>query len=828
MKAEAMREYIVEQVDELEDFLRDDEHKTNKQIKRAAKALKVKLATIDEQIKRDDERNITFEETGIDFLIVDEAHNFKNLFYTTKAERVAGMPNTDSQRAFDLFLKTQYLMKRNGRLALLTATPVSNSIVETYTAMRYTMLAQMKELGLAHFDAWLQTYAETTQTLEMRPDCSGFRMVTRLSKFNDLPELRALWGQTLDIKTAEQLQLDRPEIVGGKPEVITIAQSPALKEIIEELAERSSKVDPRTPEKDNMLCITTDGRKAALDVRLYRPHLEETENNKMKTCAERAGQIYRQYEAEKGTQLIFCDIGTPRPKELKETDAPPPEFTNDTAEEIQDGLLHTSFYEGLRQKLVKQGIRREEIVFIHEAKTAEDKAKLFGRMKRGEIRILIGSTSKCGVGMNAQDKVVAIHHLDSPWRPTDIDQRNWRGQRPGNQFKAIHILIYVTEQSFDAYTWGILENKMRSITQLMAPVVTVRTAEDISDVVLGAAQIKALASGNPRILEKVATETQLARLEKIYQTWRNDRHWLKSSTANKARIMEVRTREEAIFREFLAIATSHEDAPMVAFRDGHPVELAAKDITSFMTSEADVAMARAFKTKGTHQAKIAEYQSLHFELLSYSSLDRHQLLITSPEVPDKQVQLQVKWSVKSTIEHCAETMTEEIKKADVEVARLTVEVDKAQAEMARGWRYAEEYNGLQEKLLLLNQELTEGTTGEVKEFQALEEDAFIATEIETVEVVAEENSLAMAATVSGPLTPFVIDPAIAHNNSFTTEPATLEPQLPVTVEAELPTILVSSEQPAFQPDTNQFVMPTKPVGKRKGKHTYNENQLSLF
>ncbi len=854
MKPETIREHIVAELQELEDYLREEGGKTPKQIKRTINTLQAKLKTIESEIKRDDKRTITFEETGIDFLILDEAHYFKNLGFTTKCTRVAGMPNTNSQRAFDLYLKTQHLRKASGKILFLTATPVSNSIVEAYTFQRYLQLDAMKEMEIAHFDAWVQTYAETSETLEMKPDCSGFRMVTRLSKFTDLPELRAFWSQTLDIKTSDQLQLERPSIIGGKPEIVTIPQSPELKDIIGKLAERAAKLDPRTPEKDNMLLITTDGRKAALDVRLYKPHLVETKDSKMKTCAEKVAAIYQQYEAEKGTQLIFCDIGTPRPRELKEPEAvTETELADDTAEEIQEALLHTSFYEGLRQKLVQRGIPRAEIAFIHEAKTAADKAKLFGRMKTGEIRVLVGSTSKCGVGMNAQDKVIAIHHLDSPWRPTDIDQRNWRGLRPGNQFKAIHIFVYVTENSFDAYTWGILENKVRSISQLMAPVVTARTAEDVSDVVLDAAQIKAIASGNPRILEKVATETELARLERVYSSWEGNRNELRYTTQGRRRSLTYASKREATLQQLLAHWKSHQNHPLVAFKNDHRITLDPKDLKSFFAAQAEIAQALSARRNERVEVKLAEAFGLRFSLSAWHHSDRHSLTLQSiGESEELEWEMPVKWSVKHTIEHVGETLQETLQDEQKDIRRLTSEIAKGEEELARGWGHAETYRTLQLKLAALNAELTaDNNEGEAKEFMALSEeatrqDATVPTSIEAVEeewnvpteieirevepmTVAETNELALAAPTENSLTPFFVEGEPTTATIAITSPTSsiIEPvvtTLPAT-ETELPgatTTQVESVLPF-----SDFALTKSPKKRAKPKFV-DEHQLSLF
>ena len=411
------------------------------------------MAKLNDQSRKDDV--ITFEELGVDKLFVDEAHGFKNLFLATKMRNVAGIGQSEAQKSSDMFAKCRYLDELTGGRGVVfaTGTPVSNSMVELYTMMRYLQYDLLKSSGLEHFDSWAANFGETVTALEMAPEGTGFRSKTRFAKFFNLPELTAMWRESADIQTAEMLHLPVPEA-----EKITVVTKPSgfQRDLVEDLGERAEAVRNREvePREDNMLKITSDGRKLALDQRLAVPTLSDDPESKINACVQNVLQVWRDTEKIKGTQLVFCDLSTPK----------------------NDGSFNA--YDDIKQKLMAQGVPPEEIAFIHDAKTEIQKAELFARVRKGQVRVLLGSTAKMGAGTNVQTHLAALHHLDCPWRPADIEQREGRILRQGNMNETVKIFKYVTENTFDAYNWSILENKQKFIGQLMSgkiPLVPART-----------------------------------------------------------------------------------------------------------------------------------------------------------------------------------------------------------------------------------------------------------------------------------------------------------------------------------------------------------------
>jgi hypothetical protein len=411
---------------------KDDNRRIVKELEKAKKRLTVRLKKRADRESKD--RTLTFEELGVDQLFVDEADLYKNLAYTTKMNRIAGLPNSDSNRAFDMFLKARYLQERgDGRgVVFATGTPISNSLAEMYTMQRYLAPEMLSERGVNHFDPWAANFAEAVTSLELAPDGSGYRMHTRFAKFINLPELLTMFRSVADVQTADMLNLPRPELENGRPSVVAAPASPELKAFIRTLTERAEKLKKERvdPSVDNMLKITGEGRKAALDMRLVRPGTEPPEDTKIDRAVSRILKIWKDTRNERSTQLVFSDLSTPDPERF-------------------------NVYSEIRSKLVSAGIPPREIAFIHDAETDTAKKVLFDGVNAGRVRILLGSTEKMGAGTNVQRRLVALHHLDAPWRPRDIEQREGRILRQGNTNKEVQIYRYVTEGSFDAYMWQL-------------------------------------------------------------------------------------------------------------------------------------------------------------------------------------------------------------------------------------------------------------------------------------------------------------------------------------------------------------------------------------
>ena len=460
---------------------------TIKQLERTKKGLKAKLEKLNKNDRKDD--LITFEEIGVDRLFVDEAHFYKNLFLFTKMNNVSGLSTTDAQKSSDLYLKCRYLDEITGGKGVVfaTGTPISNSMTEMYTMQRYLQYSTLVKHNLQHFDCWASTFGETSTSIELAPEGSGYRMKTRFSKFFNLPELINMFKEVADIKTADMLNLPVPN---AHYQNVAVKPSDIQKELVESLGERAQKIRDGTvdPHEDNMLKITNDGRKLALDQRLINELLPENKNSKVNACIKNILKIYHETVEEKSTQLVFCDMSTPR---------------NDVI----------NVYDEIRNKLLEEGIPESEIAYIHNAKTDVKKKELFSKVREGKVRILIGSTSKMGAGTNVQERLIAIHDLDCPWRPSDLEQRAGRIVRQGNRNKDVYIYRYVTEGTFDAYLYQLVENKQKFIGQIMTSKSPVRSAEDIDEASLSYAEIKALASGNPKVKEKMELDTKVSKLK---------------------------------------------------------------------------------------------------------------------------------------------------------------------------------------------------------------------------------------------------------------------------------------------------------------------------
>ncbi len=490
---ERQERIIQEQIDEIQSGIAELKHSsgekfTIKQMEKSRKQLEAKLEKLRATERKDDV--VTFEELGVDRLFVDESHHFKNLFLVTKMRNVAGLSTSEAQKSSDMFGKCRYMDELTGGRGVVfaTGTPVSNSMTELFTVMRYLQYGTLQQKGLTHFDCWASTFGETTTSIELAPEGTGYRARTRFAKFFNLPELMTMFKEVADIKTSDQLHLPVPE---AKFETVLVKPSEIQKEMVQSLSERAAKINAGMVDasEDNMLCVTNDGRKIGLDQRLMNPLLPDDPNSKLNACVRNVLRIWEEGKADRLTQLLFCDLSTPK----------------------GDGQFNV--YDDVKKKLLAAGVPESEVAFIHTADTEAKKKELFSKVRTGQVRILLGSTAKMGAGTNVQDRLVAVHHLDVGWKPSDMTQRNGRIIRQGNRNKTVQIYNYVTKGTFDAYLWQTLENKQRFIGQIMTSKSPVRSCEDVDEQVLSYAEVKALCAGNPLIKEKMNLDVEVAKLK---------------------------------------------------------------------------------------------------------------------------------------------------------------------------------------------------------------------------------------------------------------------------------------------------------------------------
>ena len=504
-----------------------------KQMEKTRKTLETKLEKLRSDERKDDV--ITFEQLGVDRLFVDETHFYKNLFLTTKMRNVAGLSTSEAQKSSDMFGKCRYLDEITGGRGVVfaTGTPVSNSMTELYTVMRYLQYSTLQQKKLTHFDCWASTFGETTTAIELAPEGTGYRARTRFAKFFNLPELMSMFKEVADIKTSDQLHLPVPE---AKFETVVAKPSEIQKEMVQELSKRAAEIHSGTVDAsvDNMLCVTNDGRKIGLDVRLMNPMLPDDPNSKLNVCVQNVLKIWEEGKDQKLTQLLFCDLSTPK----------------------NDGNFNV--YDDIRKKLVAAGVPENEIEFIHNADTEAKKAALFSKVRSGDVRVLLGSTAKMGAGTNVQSRLVAVHHLDVGWKPSDMTQRNGRIIRQGNMNKEVKVFNYVTEGTFDAYLWQTLENKQRFISQIMTSKSPARSCEDVDEQALSYAEIKALCAGNPLIKEKMDLDVQVAKLKVLKADHQSQKFRLQDKLLTKfpAEIQE-QTAKIAALKSDAEIAAAH-------------------------------------------------------------------------------------------------------------------------------------------------------------------------------------------------------------------------------------------------------------------------------
>ena len=602
MSVERQRAILERQIDEImmgisEAKREKAENFTIKQMMKTQKGLQAKIDKLNDQSRKDDV--VTFEELGVDRIFIDESHYFKNLFLYTKMRNVGGIAQTEAQKSSDLFMKCRYLDEITGGRGIVfaTGTPISNSMVELYTIQRYLQMSALEEQGLQHFDAWAANYGETVTAIELSPEGTGYRAKTRFAKFYNLPELMSVFKNVADIQTADMLKLPVPE---AHYHNIALKPSEYQKEIVASLAERAEKVRNREVDSsvDNMLLITNDGRKLALDQRLVNPMLPSDPNSKAAKCAENVFEIWQRTAGQRSTQMIFCDLSTPK----------------------DDGTF--SVYDDIHAKLLELGIPENEIAFIHNAKSEVQKKDLFGKVRSGQVRILLGSTQRMGAGTNCQQKLIALHHLDCPWRPSDLQQREGRIIRQGNENPEVDIYSYVTEGTFDAYLYQLVESKQKFISQIMTSKSPVRSAEDVDEQALSYAEIKALASGNPMIKEKMDLDIEVSKLKLLKSNHLSQRYALEDAISKTfpKNIAEARER------------ISGYEADIVAVKENtHPNEdgfspLTLAGVTHAEKKEAGAALLTMCQNMlSPEAAQIGSYRGLTLELEFHSFSQEYRL-----------------------------------------------------------------------------------------------------------------------------------------------------------------------------------------------------------
>ena len=599
---ERQKMILQQQIDEITEGIAENKYKrgekfTVKQLEKTKKGLEAKLAKLNDQSRKDDV--VTFEELGVDRLFVDEAHNFKNLYLYTKMRNVGGIAQTEAQKSSDLYMKCRYLDEVTGNKGVIfaTGTPVSNSMVELYTMQRYLQYDALVDRNLQHFDAWASTFGETVTAIELAPEGTGYRAKTRFAKFYNLPELMMMFRQIADIQTADMLKLPVP-----KANFYNIAVKPTeqQKEIVASLGERAEKVRNKMVDSsvDNMLLITNDGRKLALDQRLTNEMLPDDPNSKVSICVNNVYDIWERTTPQKSTQLIFCDLSTPH----------------------NDGKFNV--YDDIKKKLIAKGVPENEIAFIHNADTEAKKKELFSKVRSGQIRVLLGSTAKMGAGTNVQKKLIAIHHTDCPWRPADLQQREGRIIRQGNENPEVEIYSYVTEQTFDAYLYQLVENKQKFIGQIMTSKSPVRSAEDVDEQALSYAEIKALATGNPYIKEKMDLDVAVSKLKLLKQNHLSQRYALEDKIV-KTFPSEIKEFENRIKGYTVDIETAKNNT--FPNEDGFSI-MVVEDVTHTEKKAAGSAILAACKAMTSPEPKqIGSYRGFNMEL-SFNTFEKEYVL----------------------------------------------------------------------------------------------------------------------------------------------------------------------------------------------------------
>ena len=697
MSKEYQEKHIQDQIDEIINYVEEYKHDRNqnftvKQLEKTKKKLETRLEKLNDDFKKDDV--ITFEELGVDKLFIDEAHNYKNLYLYTKMRNVAGIGQSEAFKSSDMFMKCRYMDEMTGGKGIVfaTGTPVSNSMTELYTMQRYLQYESLKKNNLEHFDSWASTFGETQSAFELSPEGTGYRVKTRFSKFYNLPELMSMFKEVADIQTADMLNLPTPE---AHYEVIKTLPSEEQKEILKSLSERADDVRNRVvePDEDNMLKITNDGKKLALDQRLINPLLPDNPDSKVNVCVKNVFSIWDKTRENKSTQLLFSDMSTPK----------------------GDGEFN--IYDDIREKLVAMGIPKEEIAFIHEANSDKQKDELFAKVRKGDVRILLGSTQKMGAGTNVQNKLIALHDLDVPWRPADLEQRAGRIVRQGNENKEVNIYRYVTENTFDAYLWQTIENKQKFISQIMTSKTPVRVAEDVDESSLNYAEIKALATGDPKIKEKMDLDNEVTKLKMLEANYKSNRYRLEDKVAKNYPEEIARTEKliESVKKDILEVEPKAEGEEKFTSITIGGVKILDKKLAGERLLEA------ISKVKINESKVIGKYRNMDLEVSYNFFTNSHNFSLNGAAKHSGELGTSADGNI-TRLDNALEKMPEKLKRLEEKLFSTKEQLENAKEELQKPFEKADELKNKVLRLAELNKLLDMGEVEEKKNDNPLVED----------------------------------------------------------------------------------------------------------
>lgn len=697
MSKEYQEKHIQDQIDEIINYVEEYKHDRNqnftvKQLEKTKKKLKTRLEKLNDDFKKDDV--ITFEELGVDKLFIDEAHNYKNLYLYTKMRNVAGIGQSESFKSSDMFMKCGYMDEMTGGKGIVfaTGTPVSNSMTELYTMQRYLQYESLKKNNLEHFDSWASTFGETQSAFELSPEGTGYRVKTRFSKFYNLPELMSMFKEVADIQTADMLNLPTPE---AHYEVIKTLPSEEQKEILKSLSERADDVRNRVvePDEDNMLKITNDGKKLALDQRLINPLLPDNPDSKVNVCVKNVFAIWDKTRKDRSTQLLFSDMSTPK----------------------GDGEFN--IYDDIREKLVAMGIPKEEIAFIHEANSDKQKDELFAKVRKGDVRILLGSTQKMGAGTNVQNKLIALHDLDVPWRPADLEQRAGRIVRQGNENKEVNIYRYVTENTFDAYLWQTIENKQKFISQIMTSKTPLRVAEDVDESSLNYAEIKALATGDPKIKEKMDLDNEVTKLKMLEANFKSNRYRLEDKVAKTYPEEIARTEKliEAVKKDISEVEPQGEGENKFT-----SIAIFGEKITD--KKLAGERLLEAIKTVKINESKIiGKYRNMDLEVSYNFFTNAHDFSLNGAAKHSGELGTSADGNI-TRLDNALEKIPEKLKRLEEKLTSTKEQLENAKEELKKPFEKADELKNKVLRLAELNKLLDMGEVEEKRNDNPLMED----------------------------------------------------------------------------------------------------------
>ena len=697
MSKEYQEKHIQDQIDEIINYVEEYKHDRNqnftvKQLEKTKKKLETRLEKLNDDFKKDDV--ITFEELGVDKLFVDEAHNYKNLYLYTKMRNVAGIGQSEAFKSSDMFMKCRYMDEMTGGKGIVfaTGTPVSNSMTELYTMQRYLQYESLKKNNLEHFDSWASTFGETQSAFELSPEGTGYRVKTRFSKFYNLPELMSMFKEVADIQTADMLNLPTPE---AHYEVIKTLPSEEQKEILKSLSERADDVRNRVvePDEDNMLKITNDGKKLALDQRLINPLLPDNPDSKVNVCVKNVFAIWDKTKEDRSTQLLFSDMSTPK------------------------GDDSFNIYDDIRDKLVDLGIPKEEIAFIHEANSDKQKDELFAKVRKGDVRILLGSTQKMGAGTNVQNKLIALHDLDVPWRPADLEQRAGRIVRQGNENKEVNIYRYVTENTFDAYLWQTIENKQKFISQIMTSKTPVRVAEDVDESSLNYAEIKALATGDPKIKEKMDLDNEVTKLKMLEANYKSNRYRLEDKVAKNY--------PEEIARTEKLIKDVKKDISEVEPKTEGEEKFTSITIAGEKITDKKLAGERLLeaisKVKINESKVIGKYRNMDLEVSYNFFTNEHNFSLNGAAKHSGELGTSTDGNI-TRLDNALEKMPEKLNRLEEKLISTKEQLENAKEELKKPFEKADELNSKVLRLAELNKLLDMGEVEEKRNDNPLIED----------------------------------------------------------------------------------------------------------